>query len=927
MIFSKFRKPRWQHQDAQVRCEAVLELDIEKQKDKDTLRELAFNDGDHSVRLTAIKQLNDFNLCWMALQQDKDKRVRQWCHKRIEQQLIAPDNALSSEAASRFINECRDNRFLESLWKKLPSASHRLAVVNKLNKPQLFIEAAATESEPDVRKKLLDRLQGKDELNRLLKKLKSDDPIYNPVAEKLAEIEANERRPEEVSRELVQVKAIFAAVKEKHDFEGAEERLSRNIARWKQLQPELKWLPKEELEQASEKVAELLTSAESYVESLRARWQEQHAEQLLVEAIEQQGAEIKRLWEQLSDKLQAAIDQQLWNAQEELLEMLVSLSAVIDDSQLAAQQKEKWQTKLLGLRQHIEKLALIPQTIENALQKLSDLENRALPGKTEGAEAWENAKQYFAQWRSEWRNEIAGLEEFVPQDMKARYEQATGKWHSSIEKMGREIQQLAKRTHFKLGELNRLLDNGRSKDASGLLKKVESWYQQLPESEALRLNKRLDQVRERVQEIADWKAYAGTPKKEQLIKDVAMLVDSPLADPVVQAQQIKEARATWQTLGQLDTEEDRVYNKAFNELCEKAFQPCREFYQQQETLRAEALVERESLCDQMEAYIEQVSTQEQPDWRSVESEFHRLNNQWRQCGSVERDKKKDVFDRYRKATNQVKAMLRDWHDANRAQKQALLNEAKQAASDEDIKLYERANQIKAIQQKWKQVGYAGKDDQSVWTQFRATCDALFSQLKAENAGRRQRHDSAKSEFTEKLNALSARVGKGVSSDAILADLQLLEAQLEQADELSVSEQKQFAKRSAELHSEIGQRKKKQQLNKERDVIAAVLRNQTLSASSHPWLTLIEGYGKKAEGESRHSLVVEAEILSDSDTPTEDAELRQQIQLRLLTAGASIGNRLDIAAFLKRWVAAGEISDSDNLLIERMENALVRGLVR
>lgn len=926
MIFNKFRKPRWQHQDAKIRCEAILELSREVQKDKDILRELAFNDGDHTVRLSALKQLDDFNLCWMALKQDKDKRVQQWSHQRIEQWLCASDESVPSEAIHSFIKECRDSRFLESIWRNLPALEHRLAILTKLNKTPLYIEAIVTETDSNTREALAAKLTTKDDLSRLLKKLKPTDPLHSRTHDALTQIAQQEQRPDEIRHELVQVKAIFNAVKEKHDYHSAQERLQRTVARWQALEPELSWLPEHEQKDAIEHTQALQDTAQAYVETLKQQWQLAHAEELLKQEVATQQQALMQQWQALRNQLKEAIASQQWSAQESLINAITTLSTEVDSSVLSAKEKEAWQSKLLGLRQHIDKLSLIPDTLKTLAELLDQLEQTSLPDSEEDVNAWEEAKSYYNQWKQQWKAALSGLDEFVPTELDTRFTTLSKQWANYLTQTSKAIQQHVKQTQYKLGELNRLLDNGRSRDAIGLLKKIEAWHQQLPSSDAQRLARRIEQAKQRVDEIRDWKAYAGAPKKQQLIQDIALLVDSPLADPVIQAQQIKEARATWQTLGQLDTEEDRIFNKAFNELCEKAFQPCRVYYQEQEALRAEALVEREQLCTQMDALAEKLTAQPSPDWRALESEFHRLNNQWRQCGNIEREQKKGIFNRYRHSANQVRTLLTNWHDSNLTQKQTLLNEAKQIAEDQSLPLNERAEHIKAIQQRWKAIGYAGKDDRTIWQSFRQCCDILFGQLKEENAGRRQQHDSVKSALMARLDELTEQASDSAHTQNVLDAIARFEEDTDAATALNGNERRQLAKRANELQKQLMAQMRKAHLSHEEATITAVLLNKPEEAENHHWVNLCQHYSSAPSStETRHALVVEAEILTDTETPDEDAALRQQIQLSLLTKGESIGNQLAIQPFLKRWVSIGALTDTDKALAERFKNALVNGL--
>ena len=60
MIFKRWFKPKWQHQDAAIRQLAIAELDHQTPQQKEILHELAFNDGAEAVRRAALERLNEF---------------------------------------------------------------------------------------------------------------------------------------------------------------------------------------------------------------------------------------------------------------------------------------------------------------------------------------------------------------------------------------------------------------------------------------------------------------------------------------------------------------------------------------------------------------------------------------------------------------------------------------------------------------------------------------------------------------------------------------------------------------------------------------------------------------------------------------------------------------------------------------------------
>lgn len=82
-LFDKFRTPKWKHEDAKVRLEAVKELD-----DQEILAEIAKNDSDKDVRKEAVKKISNESVLADIAENDSDKDVREEAVERIGDESI-----------------------------------------------------------------------------------------------------------------------------------------------------------------------------------------------------------------------------------------------------------------------------------------------------------------------------------------------------------------------------------------------------------------------------------------------------------------------------------------------------------------------------------------------------------------------------------------------------------------------------------------------------------------------------------------------------------------------------------------------------------------------------------------------------------------------------------------------------------------------
>jgi hypothetical protein len=117
-------------------------------------------------------------------------------------------------------------------------------------------------------------------------------------------------------------------------------------------------------------------------------------------------------------------------------------------------------------------------------------------------------------------------------------------------------------------------------------------------------------------------------------------------------------------------------------------------------------------------------------------ELQKLHENWREVGPVPRDKKQELWDRFKEATTIInKRHQQFFEDERNKQKDNLKNklelcEKAEGFSDFDSsnprKWNEMTDKIIVLQEEWKTIGYAPrKENAEVWERFRTANDAFF----------------------------------------------------------------------------------------------------------------------------------------------------------------------------------------------------------
>lgn len=116
--------------------------------------------------------------------------------------------------------------------------------------------------------------------------------------------------------------------------------------------------------------------------------------------------------------------------------------------------------------------------------------------------------------------------------------------------------------------------------------------------------------------------------------------------------------------------------------------------------------------------------------------LQRYHEQWREIGPVPKDKKEELWERFRAATMKINQKHQEYFEQQREQQQKNL-EAKQALCEkveailqQDLKTHsdwvKNSKAIIDIQKVWKTIGFAPKkENQEIYLRFRKACDQFF----------------------------------------------------------------------------------------------------------------------------------------------------------------------------------------------------------
>ena len=283
-------------------------------------------------------------------------------------------------------------------------------------------------------------------------------------------------------------------------------------------------------------------------------------------------------------------------------------------------------------------------------------------------------------------------------------------------------------------------------------------------------------------------------KKKAIIEELKALVEGQ-EDVSSQFTVFRELQNRWREAGPVPVQSYRDINDTYQYYVEKYYDMVKINRDLRDLDFKKNLEAKEAFCAAAEKLAEN---------ENVVNAFHelqKLHEQWKEYGPVAKEKREEIWDRFKAATSVINKKYQAHFEGLKAQqednleKKKVLCEKLEEIAEREIKNTADWNQlskeIESLQAEWRTIGFATKkENQKIYDRFRAACDKFFE--------RKREH------YTTIKDSMSANLEK---KQAIIAQAEALKSSTEwkkTADQL-IALQKQW--------KEIGAvpRKKSEQL--------------------------------------------------------------------------------------------------------------------
>jgi hypothetical protein len=363
----------------------------------------------------------------------------------------------------------------------------------------------------------------------------------------------------------------------------------------------------------------------------------------------------------------------------------------------------------------------------------------------------------------------------------------------------------------------------------------------------------------------DMSSFATNPKREELIKEISTIIESPLESPKKQAHLIHDVQTKWQLLDLSSRPASKDQWNKFNELTNKAWEPCSEYFDELKQIKINNAAQRMEIVNDINKYVEDNSSN-WPQPKFLIQFLRQSFDEWQKYAPVLDKDLNKLRNAYFEAKKPINDAIKKQEQIVIKAKEALIEKVN-AITDEDNDIcIKKFNDLK---NEWKKAGSAGrKADNKLWDKFNKSADRFFNAKK----------EVIDAELIKANELLSQLKSDEISINEVLKSL---------SDLKNISKTKEFNS----IQKQINNKRKEQELKLKQNkidlytnLLDAFLNNElnNTQVPSSIKNKLNEKPQEKSNSEALTYACVKLEALAGIDSLKKDAKLRQAIHMEMLT---------------------------------------------
>ena len=459
-----------------------------------------------------------------------------------------------------------------------------------------------------------------------------------------------------------------------------------------------------------------------------------------------------------------------------------------------------------------------------------------------------------------------------------------------------------------LEKAEKLFSDGSIKNAQKIVRDVISktkTFKKVPNALKHKLNFAIGQSRY----FDEMSSFATNPKREELITEITDIITNPLEDPKKQAHRIHDLQAKWQLLDLSSRPASREQWSKFNELCNKGWEPCSEYFDELKAIKVNNANQRFKIIEEINIYVSENSSN-WPEVRTLIQYMRGTFDQWQKFAPVLDKDLNKLKSAYFESKKPINDYIKKQESNVIAIKESLISKV-DAIDGEDGDL--NIKKFNDLKNEWKKAGSAGrKHDNKLWDKFNKSADRLFN---------------AKKEVLDAELVIAKELLGKIKKDEISTK----EASNEMQNLSNISKTKEYSLlRTAIKDKKIEQENK----NKAEKIDSYLNLFEAFSKQEFDTLDLPKSIASKvsklktskSDNAQLQYVCIKLEIMAGIDSLKKDSDLRQSIQLEMLTSkfnksSANLDSLDDLLIHFFENLSSKDTSAADKTLWKRITKSI------
>ena len=225
-------------------------------------------------------------------------------------------------------------------------------------------------------------------------------------------------------------------------------------------------------------------------------------------------------------------------------------------------------------------------------------------------------------------------------------------------------------------------------------------------------------------------------RKQQIVEEVKTLAEGEAESVMGNLQRMRELQAEWKSIGAVPAEKLSELRKEYQRYQEQFYDLVKINIELRDLDFKKNLEMKTLLCEAVERL------QNNENIVEASRALQQLHDEWAEIGPVAKELREDLWNRFKAASTIINKKHQAYFDElhakeqeNLTKKQAIIEQIKaisasvlQAEGKVEANQWDKASeQIQALQNEWRTIGFAPKKyNQSIYDEYRATCDAFFN---------------------------------------------------------------------------------------------------------------------------------------------------------------------------------------------------------